>query len=136
MHLTLKYLGEIDRSRVASILKVLRATFQAQPAFSVVAQGLGCLPNLSRPGVIWAELIGDTLTAVGHALQTALVPLDFPIEKRPFRPHITHGRVRSQHGWSNMLPVIRQHQHTCFGESIVDQVTLYQCDRPSGAVLG
>ena len=138
MHLTLKFLGDIDRSRVVPILEVLHATLQAQPAFLVHAQGLGGFPNLTRPRVVWAGLTQatrDTLTAVSHTLETALVPLDFPVEKRPFRPHVTLGRVRSQHGWSDVLPRVQQHGQTSFGESLIDQVTLYQSDlRPSGVV--
>lgn len=133
MHLTLKFLGEIGRSRVAPTLDLQRSTFRAQPAFSVVAQGRWGIPNHSRPRVIWAGLIGGTLTAVGHAAQTALVSLDFPIEKRPFKPHITLGRVRSLSGWSDILPHVQRHQHTCFGESIVNEVMLYHSDlQPSG----
>ena len=133
MHLTLKFLGDIDRSRVAPILEVLRARLQAQAAFSIHAQGLGGFPNLTRPRVVWAGLIGDTLTAVSQAVETALVPLNFPLQKRPFRPHITLGRVRSQRGWSDVLPRVQQYAQTYFGESLIDQVTLYQSDlRPSG----
>ena len=134
MHLTLKFLGDINRSQVEPILEGLRATLQRQPAFSVHAQGLGGFPNLTRPRVVWAGLAGDTLAAVSHAIETALVPLDFRIEKRPFRPHLTLGRVRSQQGWSDVLLRVQQHEHTYFGESLIDQVTLYQSDlRPSGA---
>ncbi len=135
MHLTLKFLGDIDCTQVAPILEVLHTTLQAQPALSVLAQGLGGFPNLKRPRVVWAGLIGDTLTTVSHAVETALVALNFPMHKRPFRPHITLGRVRSQRGWSDVLARVQQYKQTHFGESIIDQVTLYQSDlRPSGAV--
>ena len=134
MHLTLKFLGDVNRSQVEPILEVLRTTLQRQPAFCVYAQGLGGFPNLIRPRVVWAGLTEDKLTAVSHAVETALVPLDFPIEKRPFRPHLTLGRVRSQQGWSDVSPRVQQHEHTYFGESLIDRVALYQSDlRPSGA---
>lgn len=126
MHLTLKFLGDIDHTQVAPILDRLHSTLQAQSVFPVLAQGLGGFPNLTRPRVVWAGLIGDTLTTVSQAVETALVPLNFPLSKRPFRPHITLGRVRSQRGWSDVLARVQQYQQTYFGESIIDQVTLYQ----------
>jgi 2'-5' RNA ligase len=104
MHLTLKFLGDTNRSKIGPILEVLHTTLQRQPAFSVHAQGLGGFPDLTRPRMVWAGLTEDRLIAVSHAVETALVPLDFPMEQRPFRPHLTLGRVRSQRGWSDMLP--------------------------------
>ncbi|HEV8715891.1 MAG TPA: RNA 2',3'-cyclic phosphodiesterase, partial [Candidatus Binatia bacterium] len=100
-----------------------------------LAQGLGAFPNLRRPRVLWAGLRGEGLQEMSQALETALMPLDFPPEERELTPHLTLGRVRSLRGWEHVLAVVKEYEQTRFGESTVDQVTLYQSElRPDGAV--
>jgi 2'-5' RNA ligase len=135
LHLTLKFLGDIDRSQVESILQVLHETTRERPALHLVAQGLGAFPNLRRPRILWVGLSGEGLKELSEAVETGLMPLDFPPEEREFNPHLTLGRVRSPRGWDRVLTVLKEHEHALFGESIVDQVTLYQSNlRPDGAV--
>lgn len=135
LHLTLKFLGDIARPQVEPILAALRAALREQPALRILAQGLGAFPNLRRPRVLWAGLSGEGLKALSEAVETALMPLDFPPEEREFTPHLTLGRVRSLRGWERALAVVKEYEHIRFGESAVHQVTLYQSDlRPDGAI--
>ena len=134
-HLTLKFLGDISRDQVVPILEVLREALRTQPSLRVVAQGLGAFPNLRRPRVVWAGLRSERLKALSEKIETTLLSLDFPPEERDFTPHLTLGRVRSLRGWEQVLSVVKEHEHTRFGESEINQVTLYQSDlHPTGAV--
>ena len=135
LHLTLKFLGDIERNQVEPILMVLRETMCNQFPLHIVAQGLGAFPNLRRPRVLWVGLSGEGLQEMSEAIETALMPLDFPPEEREFTPHLTLGRVRSLRGWEHVLAEAKEYEHLRFGESIVDHVTLYQSElRPDGAV--
>ncbi len=135
LHLTLKFLGDITRNQVEPILAALREALREQSALHVLAQGLGAFPNLRRPRVLWAGLSGERLPELSRAIETALMPLDFPPEEREFTPHLTLGRVRSLRGWERVLALVKEYEHARFGESTVDQVTLYQSElRPNGAV--
>jgi RNA 2',3'-cyclic 3'-phosphodiesterase len=135
LHLTLKFLGDIERNQVEPILAALRATTHARLPLHILAQGLGAFPHLRRPRVLWVGLSGEGLREMSEAIETALMPLDFPPEEREFTPHLTLGRVRSLRGWEHVLAGVKEYEQTRFGESIVDQVTLYQSElRPDGAV--
>lgn len=135
LHLTLKFLGDIARNQVESILAVMREATCERLPLHVLAQGLGAFPNLRRPRVLWAGLSGEGLQEMSGAIETALMPLDFPPEEREFTPHLTLGRVRSLRGWERVLALVKEYEHARFGESTVDQVTLYQSElRPDGAV--
>jgi RNA 2',3'-cyclic 3'-phosphodiesterase len=135
LHLTLKFLGDIERSQVEPILAAMRETMRKWPPLHILARGLGAFPSLRRPRVLWVGLNGEGLQEISEALETALMPLDFPPEEREFTPHLTLGRVRSLRGWEHVLAVVKEYQQTHFGESTVDQVTLYQSElRPDGAV--
>ncbi len=135
LHLTLKFLGDIARDQVEAIVAVLQDISQQRPPLRVVAQGLGAFPNLRRPRVLWVGLQGERISELSEAIETALLPLDFPPEEREFIPHLTLGRVRSPKGWEHVLPILKAHEQMCFGESLIDHITLYQSDlRPDGAI--
>jgi len=134
LHVTLKFLGNIDRSQIEPILAAVRNIVQEHSPLHVSARGLGAFPNLRRPRIVWVGLQGNGLVTLSEAIEAALMPLDFPPEDREFTPHLTLGRVRSPRGWDRVLAVLKEHEHTDFGASTVDHVTLYQSDlHPEGA---
>lgn len=135
LHVTLKFLGNINRHQVEPVLAVMREIAQGCRPFNVVAQGIGTFPNLRRPQTVWVGLQGQDLSTLKVALENALISLDFPSEARKFTPHLTLGRVRSRQGWEHLVPVIKAHEQTVFGESAIRHLTLYQSDlHPGGAV--
>ncbi len=135
LHVTLKFLGNINRHQIEPVLAVMHETAQGCRPFNVVAQGIGTFPNLHRPQTVWVGLQGQELNTLKVALENALIPLDFPSDARKFTPHLTLGRVRSLQGWEHLLPMIKAHAQTVFGESTIRHMTLYQSDlRPEGAV--
>lgn len=135
LHLTLKFLGDITRSQVEPILGALQEVVQQQQALHLVAQGLGAFPSLRRPRVVWVGLKGEGVTELSEAIETALMPLDFPPEEREFTPHLTLGRVRSPRGWERVFSLIKEHEQAYFGESLIDRLILFQSDlRPDGAI--
>lgn len=134
-HLTFRFLGNIEPTRVAPILGALRAATRLQPQFRVRTQGLGAFPSLTRPRVLWARLTGSGLQELHTKIESALGSCGFPSEGRAFRPHITLGRVRSLRGWSQVLEGIKAYLQYDFGESLIDKVTLYQSDLRSGGAV-
>jgi 2'-5' RNA ligase len=133
--LTLKFLGDIERKQVEPILGVLNKLVGAQPPLHLVAQGLGAFPNSKRPRVLWVGLKGKGLIELVEAIETSLMPLDFPPEDREFTPHLTLGRIRSSRGWDRVFALMKAHEHTLFGKSTIEKVTLYQSIlRPDGAI--
>lgn len=135
LHLTFKFLGDITRSQVEPILSALQDIVQQQQTLHLVAQGLGAFPSLRRPRVVWVGLKGEGVTALSEAIETALMPLDFPPEEREFTPHLTLGRVRSPRGWERVFSLIKENEQACFGESLINQLILFQSDlHPDGAI--
>jgi 2'-5' RNA ligase len=96
LHLTLKFLGEIDEESVPDVLVALRIAAQRHGAFSLGVQGIGVFPDARGPKVVWAGLSGDvdTLTALALAVEEALIPAGIPPEGRPFTPHLTIARIK------------------------------------------
>ena len=97
IHLTLKFLGEIDDAMVQPILAAAERSCHGTGSFELTLSGLGCFPNSKKPRVIWAGLEGDieALIQLQARLDQELhLSCSFKREDRPFRPHLTLARVR------------------------------------------
>jgi 2'-5' RNA ligase len=95
LHITLKFLGQVDEARIPAIVDALQATASRRPPFDVVVRGLGAFPSAARPRVVWAGLedVG-ALGALAGEVDAALAALGFLPESRPFAAHVTLGRLR------------------------------------------
>ena len=96
IHLTLKFLGDIDPALVEDVLQAMEQAASGSLPFQLHLNGLGVFPNERRPRVLWAGLGGDldALGALQEKLEAAMCGLNFPRERRAFSPHLTLGRVR------------------------------------------
>lgn len=100
IHLTLKFLGEVDSGLVEPLLGALQeaAAGMDKAPFPLHLDGLGVFPNRREPRVIWAGVGGDleTLAEVQGRVEDAAARLGLARERREFRPHLTLGRVRDR----------------------------------------
>ena len=147
IHLTLKFLGYVEPSRISQLLLALEPIGKKQHGFSIEVQGVGVFPQVKHPRIFWVGVTGKT-----HALQelvleieAVLEPLGFPPEEKPYHPHLTLARIKRDNAivGSALLEneVLEREQH--FGTLTVDQLTLFQSDldstgatyTPLGAVL-
>ncbi len=96
MHLTLRFLGETQASLVTSLTQLIETATLTERAIACQLAPLSVFPNARRPRVIWAGLTGETerLASVARALESGVRDLGFKPETKPFRPHLTIGRVR------------------------------------------
>lgn len=96
IHLTLKFLGEIESGRTDQILGSLRQAGEGSASFSLGLSGLGVFPNQQRPRVLWAGVAGglDSLMRLQERVEEAMLDQGFARESRSFNAHLTIGRVR------------------------------------------
>jgi len=96
LHLTLAFLGNVDEAKRQDISKVLHTAASSVRPLTMKVTGLGVFPNPRRPRIVWAGLAGDVpqLQRLQRAIVDGLGPLGFPLDGKPFRPHLTLGRVR------------------------------------------
>lgn len=95
-HVTLKFLGEVaDRDVSAAIDAVTEAASTVEP-FTLELGGCGCFPSAGPVRAVWvgAANASGAMAACVERIECALEPLGFPLERRPFSPHVTIGRIR------------------------------------------
>jgi 2'-5' RNA ligase len=145
IHLTLKFLGDIKEVRVEEICRTLAKTAESTPSFTVEVRGLGVFPDLRSPRVLWlglSERAGgqeqmQALTQMAGSVDRALGALGFPVENRPFRPHLTLARIKegSREAGHALAESGVMHQAFLVGALQVKTISLMKSDlRPSGAV--
>ncbi|MGH7608219.1 MAG: RNA 2',3'-cyclic phosphodiesterase [Gemmatimonadales bacterium] len=97
IHVSLKFLGEVDEGREPALRDALRAAAQRAGGKGITLQvgGFGAFPDVRRPQVLWAGVEPDpALELLQHEVERAFAPLGFATDARPFRPHLTLGRAR------------------------------------------
>ncbi len=113
IHLTLRFLGDTPVAQLDPIRKAMDAAVTGALPFSLRLSGVGAFPDRRRPRVIWAGLDGEInrLHSLKSALDAQLTLLGLPPEDKPFRAHLTVGRVKDQRAvegieWSVNVPPI------------------------------
>lgn len=98
IHLTLKFLGPTDAGLVPEIMAGLDESMRGAHSPQLALSRLGTFPNSRNPRVLWAGVAGDldVLETLHQRVETLMVGLGWAAERRPFRPHLTIGRVRDQ----------------------------------------
>ena len=135
LHLTLKFLGDVEEAQVVAIRSALREALAGTAGFGVTARGLGVFPNARRPRVLWIGLAAPELAQVAGRVDRALEPLGVERAATRFRPHATIGRWRRPEppGVSLREELTRWCDRE-FGEFRMDAVTLFRSTlRPAGA---
>jgi len=86
VHLTLAFLGEVERARVPALHDILDA--MPRDGFALA---LDCVGEWPRAGVAWIapRIVPAPLAVLHAALAAALRVQGFAVEARPFHPHIT-----------------------------------------------
>lgn len=139
IHLTLKFLGEVDEGRIEKIKAILDKIGKQTKPFEITIKDIGAFPKIDLPRVIWVGLDKGAAESAELAkrIEDELSKLGFDKEDRPFTAHLTIGRVRSP---KNKLALKERMQSLSFelkarSSKIVSSVTLFQSAlTPSGSI--
>jgi 2'-5' RNA ligase len=137
IHLTLKFFGNIEESRIESIIKSIQGPIQITSPFPIRVKGVGAFPNLKNPRVIWMGLVDgrEALISLQKQIETQLEKIGFQPEDRSFHPHLTLGRMKSSRGKEELVERMEEHKDEEFGDLQVERVVLFKSDlRPTGPI--
>lgn len=94
LHLTLKFIGEVESSRLLDIQETLEEiTFDK---FSIKIKGIGTFPPRGAPRILWAGIAPTDATArIRNTIENKLAAINIPKERQKHTPHITLARLRN-----------------------------------------
>ena len=137
IHLTLKFFGDISENDVANIATVVERAVEGVKPFTLAIGGAGVFPDQHRPRVLWLGMNGDVprLLIFQKELERSLQLVGFAPEERPFRPHLTLGRIKSPKGLTGLARVLEKGEEYAAGRFIASGLGLFQSElTPRGAV--
>jgi len=137
IHLTIKFLGDIDRADVERIHSAMQQVTQVFSPLVLQGEGVGVFPDLKRPRVVWVGVSGEikVLRALQRELEDQLDGLGFTKEKRSFKGHLTLGRIKGRTDGVKLGEALRALGDFRTNPFTVQSVVLFQSDlRPDGAV--
>lgn len=136
MHLTLKFLGDIDEVLVDTVGEVLDQCVGMANQFTLDIERLGVFPNIRRPRIVWVGVREEPLLIdLQRQVDRKLQRLGFNEENRPFKPHLTLARVKSLENLADFRRFLATEGNSFrIGSFEVDAIHLYQSIlRPDGA---
>ncbi len=137
IHLTIKFLGEIDDSLCSALQPDMSRIASGTPPFTLAADQPGAFPSMRNPRVLWVGIQDSTrcLEELAGKVESACVKHGFPPEDRNFHPHLTLCRIKKEHSYFpaglHSLPAGDFHA----GSFDATRLILFQSIlKPSGAV--
>jgi 2'-5' RNA ligase len=128
LHLTLKFLGDVDNTEVPAVCEVIRSVARQFEPFELEFSGAGGFPAIDRPRVLWAGVRDQSgaLCRLVSQLETELAELRFKPEPRDYRPHLTLGRTRggSRRASESVVQRLQQNEQVELGTMIAEEVCL------------
>jgi 2'-5' RNA ligase len=96
IHLTLKFLGDVDEARERQLIVRLRALSEAHSPIEVAYGGVGHFGRAGNISAIWIGIGEKTgaLARLARDMEAEAAQVGFAPEGKPFSPHITLGRVK------------------------------------------
>lgn len=133
IHLTLKFLGNIQHDDIEKIDRAMIESLRKFTPISITAKGIGVFPNLKQPRVIWVGISGcmDVLVGLHQTLSENLEKIGFPKDNRPFKGHLTLGRVKTRPDPKKFIAAL-QELNTFESETyIANTITFFKSDLKS-----
>ena len=136
MHLTLRFLGEITPADALRIEELLALRYERVKPFELHVRGAGAFPNIHRPSVVWAGIIGgEALDAVQMIAEEEACALGLPRERRPFKPHLTLARIKEAEQGKRLASFLSRERDFDGGAFQVAGVSLFSSElTPQGPI--
>lgn len=134
LHLTLRFFPSLPEECLDRIRRIMLSIGDFCAPFAVRLEGFGAFPHLARPRVFWLGLEpADPIVQLQNRLDRTLREAGFEGDSRPFKPHLTVGRVKTP--VAAAAPVAARFDRWSGGTWTVTQMILYRSDLTrSGAI--
>lgn len=124
MHVSLRFIGEVDNGAAEDIDSALAAV--RAPAFEMALAGVGCFESAGKVRVVWAGVAPSAALAHLHGkVESAVVRAGLKPEGRKFKPHVTLARLKNGRG-RKIGAFVEAYNDFAAGPFAVDGFTLFR----------
>jgi 2'-5' RNA ligase len=125
IHLTLRFLGDVEENLIPSIERAMEP-LASIPPFKMRVRGVGVFPDLRSPRVVWVGVGegSEMLRSIRGILDRGLRGLKIYEDEHGFTPHITIARVRGRANIDKLSMYVEENMDLDLGFSSVTRVVL------------
>jgi 2'-5' RNA ligase len=133
----LKFFGDISMEDVTNICSAVQNRTVLAPSLNLKIEKISVFPDARKPRVLWCGIAGDgeQLSTIQKQLDSDFEGIGFPKEDRPFRAHLTLGRIKESQGLTGISEALAK--HNAFATDVFEcrELILFQSKLlPQGAV--
>jgi 2'-5' RNA ligase len=135
LHLTLKFLGNIDENILTDLEKEAKKISFSN--FDIEFIGMGCLPSFSYINAIYIGISKgfEQLASIAKQLNSLSNQFNFKKETRPYRAHLTIGRLKRVGDKNQLIEKIKSYKEHNFGNVSINEFILKKSElKPDGPV--
>ncbi len=127
LHLTLKFLSEIDETQLSDLTEAVDKTAKQISDFKLRVSKTGAFPSEKNARILWLGLEDESksLQKLNEILETECERIGFIREKRSFKPHLTIARLREPHKSKGLIEKHLQNEFES-DEFTVSEITVYE----------
>ncbi len=132
LHITLRFLGDVDEERIDEVEGIVNDAVRDVNRSRLNLKGVGLFPNERAPRVMWVGIDTELpLVRMAEEISAGLRAAGIPFDEKPFKPHITVGRME---GRCNIAPMLNKYRTTEFTTYIPPAVHIMKSElTPRGA---
>jgi len=126
-HLTLKFFGETDESKIPAICLALKAAVAQSKHFTLKISNTGIFGSRYDPKVLWFGIEKqDELDELARNIFTELAKCGWEKDRQNFVPHLTIGRIKELKDKPLFRKIISQYNTIEIQEENVTEIILYE----------
>lgn len=136
IHITLAFLGDTEETLIKVISSKLKESCEGSGKFELTISGTGVFKNLSDPRIIWAGIgPSEKLIQLYSTVIDGLNEAGIKMEQRPFKPHLTLGRIKYLNDKLALKGLLNIYQNAEIQKVPVNEVIIYESLlKPTGPI--
>lgn len=135
-HLTLRFIGNTTREQLYTLVDNIELVTEQSESFKLEINGIGSFNSKGKPRVLFAKITeSKVLSELVAEIEKSVVAAGFHEELKPFRPHLTLGRIKNLVSRIHFYSVIEELEKINYQDIEVSEFILYQSIlKPEGPI--
>ena len=127
IHITIVFLGDTEEKTIKEIILMLEEKCKGSGKFELILKGSGIFRNINDPRIIWTGIEpSEKLIRLNNLIMNGLKELEIKMEDRPYKPHLTIGRIKHLNNADSLKTMIDEFQNYKIQLVPVNEVILYE----------
>jgi RNA 2',3'-cyclic 3'-phosphodiesterase len=127
IHITLAFIGDTAEEKISVISKALKDICEGYGEFELIIKGSGVFKSINDPRVIWTGIEPcEKLNNLNKLIKNGLKTAGIRLEERPFKPHLTLGRIKQIKEMNNLKELVDKYSGIEIQRVPVNEVILFE----------